>query len=60
LAGGTTMDGYDIVIIGSGHNALVTAAYLTRAGRSVLVLERNDRPGGLVRTDELTLPGVPA
>jgi phytoene dehydrogenase-like protein len=51
------MDGYDIVIIGSGHNALVTAAYLARAGRSVLVLERNDRPGGLVRTEELTLPG---
>lgn len=51
------METYDIVIIGSGHNALVTAAYLTRAGRSVLVLEKNDRPGGLVRTDELTLPG---
>ncbi|GHO61504.1 hypothetical protein KSC_003960 [Ktedonobacter sp. SOSP1-52] len=40
------METYDIVIIGSGHNALVTAAYLTRAGRSVLVLEKNDRPGG--------------
>jgi len=40
------------VFIGSGHNALVAAAYLARAGRSVLVLERNDRPGGLVRTDE--------
>jgi phytoene dehydrogenase-like protein len=51
------VDGYDVVIIGSGHNALITAAYLARAGRGVLVLERNDRPGGLVRTDELTLPG---
>jgi phytoene dehydrogenase-like protein len=48
---------YDVILIGSGHNALVAAAYLTRSGRSVLVLERNDRPGGLVRTDELTLPG---
>ena len=51
------MKKYDAVFIGSGHNALVAAAYLARAGRSVLVLERNDRPGGLVRTDELTLPG---
>jgi phytoene dehydrogenase-like protein len=51
------METYDTIVVGSGHNALVTAAYLTRAGRGVLVLERNDRPGGLVRTDELTLPG---
>ena len=51
------METYDVVIIGSGHNALVTAAYLTRSGRSVLVLERNDRPGGMVRTEEMTLPG---
>src|SRR4051812_14273602 len=48
---------HDVVIVGSGHNALITAAYLARAGRSVLVLEKNDRPGGLVRTEELTLPG---
>ncbi|MZQ86554.1 FAD-dependent oxidoreductase [Paenibacillus sp. 5J-6] len=51
------METFDIIIIGSGHNALITAAYLTRAGRSVLVLEKNDRPGGFVRTEELTLPG---
>ncbi|PZF82339.1 phytoene desaturase family protein [Jiangella anatolica] len=48
---------YDAIVIGSGHNALITAAYLARAGWSVVILERNDRPGGLVRTDELTLPG---
>jgi phytoene dehydrogenase-like protein len=51
------MDQFDVIIIGSGHNALITAAYLTRAGRSVLVLEKNDRPGGFLRTEELTLPG---
>lgn len=48
---------FDAIFIGSGHNALITAAYLARAGWSVLVLEKNDRPGGLVRTEELTLPG---
>lgn len=48
---------FDYIIVGSGHNALIAAAYLTKAGRSVLVLEKNDRPGGLVRTEELTLPG---
>lgn len=52
-----TMKAYDVIMIGSGHNALITAAYLSRAGRSVLVLEKNDRPGGFVRTEELTLPG---
>ncbi|MGG3466926.1 NAD(P)/FAD-dependent oxidoreductase [Neobacillus pocheonensis] len=51
------MRNFDTIIIGSGHNALITAAYLTRAGRSVLVLEKNDRPGGFLRTEELTLPG---
>src|SRR5258706_6858767 len=48
---------YDAIVVGSGHNALITSAYLAKAGWSVLVLERNDRPGGLVRTEELTLPG---
>lgn len=51
------MEQYDAVVVGSGHNALITAAYLARGGWSVLVLERNDRPGGLVRTEELTRPG---
>lgn len=36
----------DIVIVGGGHNGLVAAAYLTRAGRSVQVLERLDHVGG--------------
>ena len=54
------METYDAILIGSGHNALIAAAYLTRSGRSVLMLEKNDRPGGLVRTDELTLPDIPS
>ncbi|MEU8526905.1 NAD(P)/FAD-dependent oxidoreductase [Streptomyces sp. NPDC048629] len=37
---------YDVVIVGAGHNGLVAAAYLARAGRSVLVLERQDHAGG--------------
>ncbi|MBW7454400.1 NAD(P)-binding protein, partial [Paenibacillus sepulcri] len=47
---------YDVIMIGCGHNALIAAAYLTQAGRSVLMLEKNDRPGGFLRTEELTLP----
>ncbi|MFI9650701.1 phytoene desaturase family protein [Streptomyces sp. NPDC052040] len=39
-------EGFDAVIVGGGHNGLVAAAYLARAGRSVLVLERLDRTGG--------------
>ncbi|MEU9835726.1 NAD(P)/FAD-dependent oxidoreductase [Streptosporangium sp. NPDC048047] len=38
---------YDAVIAGGGHNGLVAAAYLARAGRRVLVLERRDHVGGL-------------
>ena len=37
---------YDVVILGAGHNGLVAAAYLTRAGLSVLLLEKNDYIGG--------------
>jgi phytoene dehydrogenase-like protein len=48
---------YDAVLIGGGHNALVCAAYLARAGWSVLVLERGARPGGAVASVEITRPG---
>ncbi|HEX6659023.1 MAG TPA: NAD(P)/FAD-dependent oxidoreductase, partial [Ilumatobacter sp.] len=37
---------WDVVIVGGGHNGLACAAYLAKAGRSVLVLERRDRLGG--------------
>lgn len=47
----------DILVMGGGHNGLVAAAYLAKAGKSVLVLERADRCGGGVMTRELTLPG---
>src|SRR3954471_23244366 len=44
---------YDCIVIGAGHNGLVTAAYLGRAGRRVLVLERRELIGGCVVTEEL-------
>jgi phytoene dehydrogenase-like protein len=44
---------YDLVVIGGGHNGLVTAAYLARAGVKVLVLERRDLLGGACVTEEL-------
>ncbi len=47
------MSKYDAIIIGAGHNGLVTAAYLARAGRKVLVLEKRDVIGGCVVTEEL-------
>jgi phytoene dehydrogenase-like protein len=47
----------DIVCVGSGHNGLVAAAYLAVAGKTVVVLERNEWFGGGVVTRELTLPG---
>ncbi|MHB8719316.1 MAG: phytoene desaturase family protein [Candidatus Dormibacteria bacterium] len=46
----------DVVIVGAGHNGLVAACYLARAGRHVLVLEALDRPGGGSRTEEV-IPG---
>jgi phytoene dehydrogenase-like protein len=50
---------YDVVIAGGGLNGLVAAAYLARAGRSVLVAERRESAGGSAATDELA-PGFRA
>src|ERR1700722_17298612 len=47
---------YDAIIIGAGHNGLVTAAYLGRAGKKVLVLERRPVVGGACVTEEV-FPG---
>ena len=47
----------DVVVVGSGHNGLVAAAYLAASGKRVLVLERNGWFGGGVVTRELTVPG---
>lgn len=51
------MEVYDAVVVGAGHNGLACAVVLASAGWTVLVLERNDEPGGAVRTAEVTLPG---
>lgn len=57
MAASTTT--YDAVVLGAGHNGLVAAAYLARAGRSVLVLERRERIGGAADTGELGGVRVP-
>jgi phytoene dehydrogenase-like protein len=44
---------YDVVILGAGHNGLVAASYLTRAGLSVLLLEKNDYVGGATTSQKV-------
>ena len=53
------MEAYDAVIIGAGHNGLVCAAYLLKAGYSVLLLERRSLPGGGATTEELMPQAAP-
>ncbi len=54
-SGGTNQP-YDAIIVGAGHNGLVTAAYLGRAGMRVLVLERREVIGGAAVTEQV-FPG---
>ena len=53
----STTDRYDIVVAGAGHNSLITAGYLGKAGYRCLVLEGRPKIGGGVKTAELTLKG---
>src|ERR1700720_2463808 len=53
---GSDLSKYDAIIIGGGHNGLTTAAYLARAGKKVLVLERRHVLGGAAVTEEV-FPG---
>jgi len=48
---------HDVVVIGGGHNGLIVAAYLAKAGLDVCVLERSDIVGGSAASRQLTLPG---
>ncbi len=50
------MSVYDVIVIGAGHNGLICACYLAKAGRKVLVLERREIVGGAVCTQEV-VPG---
>lgn len=49
----TVPEPFDVIIIGAGHNGLVTAAYLAKAGRRVLVLEARELVGGCAVTEEI-------
>ena len=50
-------DRFDVVVAGAGHNSLIAAAYLAKAGYRCLVLEGRQVVGGNCVTEELTLPG---
>jgi len=51
------VSGYDVVVAGAGHNSLVAAAYLAKAGLRCLVLEARPTVGGDTNSEALTLPG---
>ena len=47
----------DVVVAGAGHNSLIAACYLAKAGYRCLVLDARDVPGGGSSTEEILLPG---
>ena len=47
----------DIVVAGGGHNSLITAAYLAKAGHECLAPDARPIPGGGAATEELLIPG---
>ena len=49
------MQNYDAIVVGGGHNGLTCAAYLAKAGRKTLVLERRHQVGGAAVTEELSV-----
>lgn len=53
------MNSYDAIVIGSGHNGLVAACYLAKAGKKVLIVEKNDTVGGATASVK-AFPGIDA
>jgi phytoene dehydrogenase-like protein len=50
---GRQQPGADVIVVGAGHNGLVAACYLAKAGIDVLVVERHDTPGGMTSTNPM-------
>jgi phytoene dehydrogenase-like protein len=53
MSGPKPAPAWDVVVVGAGHNALITAAYIARAGLRTLVLERRERVGGAADTTQV-------